>query len=98
MKIHLYFGVVIKSSNRSSITLILTHRYLFCPFLPPIQQKAKLHQECSLVIKDFEVSQTTIKELTAKLQTSERKCEEIAIKLKEMTNMFEKSDRDAKTR
>merc|ERR1712001_71868 len=62
------------------------------------QQKAKLHQECSLVIKDFEVSQTTIKELTAKLQTSERKCEEIAIKLKEMTNMFEKSDRDAKTR
>merc|ERR1712045_1011167 len=33
------------------------------------QQKAKLHQECSLVIKDFEVSQTTIKELTAKLQT-----------------------------
>merc|ERR1712045_197100 len=26
------------------------------------------------------------------------KCEEIAIKLKEMTNMFEKSDRDAKTR
>merc|ERR1712018_1062896 len=62
------------------------------------QQKAKLHQECSLVIKDFEVSQTTIKELTAKLQTSERKCEEIAIKLKEMTNMFEKSDKDAKTR
>merc|ERR1712018_940526 len=40
----------------------------------------------------------TIKELTAKLQTSERKCEEVAIKLKEMTNMFEKSDRDAKTR
>ena len=63
-----------------------------------LQQKAKLHQECTLVIKDFEVSQTTIKEITVKLQNSERKSEEIAIKLKEMTNMFEKTDRDNKAR
>merc|ERR1712038_727251 len=62
------------------------------------QQKNKLQQECSIVIKDFEHSQTTIKELTAKIQTTERRCEETAIKLREMTNMFEKSDKDAKTR
>merc|ERR1712186_132156 len=60
------------------------------------QQKNKLQQECSIVIKDFEHSQTTIKELTAKIQTTERRCEETAIKLREMTNMFEKSDKDAK--
>merc|ERR1712001_487398 len=44
------------------------------------QQKNKLQQECSIVIKD----------LTAKIQTTERRCEETAIKLREMTNMFEK--------
>merc|ERR1711976_975049 len=62
------------------------------------QQKAKIHQECTIVIKDFEHSQVTIKELNAKIVATEKRCEEVAIKLKEMTNMFEKSDRDAKLR
>ena len=68
-------------------------------FFPSIeQQKGRLQQETNVIIKDFEVSQITIKELTIKIQTTEKKCEEIAIKLREMTNMYEKSDKDAKIR
>lgn len=62
------------------------------------QQKIRLQQETVVVIKDFEASQMTIKELTIKIQTSERRCEDIAIKLREMTNMYEKSDKDGKMR
>lgn len=62
------------------------------------QQKARLQQEANVVIKDFEHCQVTIKELNVKIQTSERRCEDIAIKLREMTNLYEKSDKDSKAR
>ena len=62
------------------------------------QQKARLQQEANVVIKDFENCQVTIKELNVKIQTSERRCEDIAIKLREMTNLYEKSDKDSKAR
>merc|ERR1712214_222493 len=62
------------------------------------QQKARLQQEANVVIKDFEHSQVTIKELTVKIQNTERRCEDIAIKLREMTNLYEKSDKDSKAR
>merc|ERR1712004_887283 len=62
------------------------------------EKKARLQQEANVVIKDFEHCQVTIKELNVKIQTSERRCEDIAIKLREMTNLYEKSDKDSKAR
>merc|ERR1719282_2106272 len=52
------------------------------------QQKARLQQEANVAIK----------ELTVKIQNTERRCEDIAIKLREMTNLYEKSDKDSKAR
>merc|ERR1712001_164027 len=49
-------------------------------------------------IKDLEHSQVTIKELNTKIQVIERKSEDLAIKLREMTNLYEKSDKDSKAR
>merc|ERR1719340_619290 len=60
--------------------------------------KAKLTGEVNVLIKDFEHSQTVVKEITAKFQNSERSCADLATKLKEMTNLYEKADRDSKAR
>merc|ERR1719340_150089 len=60
--------------------------------------KAKLTGEVNVLIKDFEHSQTVVKEITAKFQNSERSCADLATKLKEMTNLYEKADRDNKAR
>merc|ERR1712045_1053346 len=54
--------------------------------------------EVNVLIKDFEHSQTVVKEITAKFQNSERSCADLATKLKEMTNLYEKADRDSKAR
>ncbi len=62
------------------------------------QQKQKMTQEFGVVVKDFEHGQMTIKDLTSKIQTTERRCEDIAIKLREMTNLYEKADKDSKNR
>merc|ERR1719308_799861 len=60
--------------------------------------KAKLTGEVNVLIKDFEHSQTVVKEITAKFQNSERSNADLATKLKEMTNLYEKVDRDSKAR
>merc|ERR1712128_54203 len=60
--------------------------------------KAKLTSEVSVLVKDFEHSQVVIKELTAKLGSSDKTCNDLAIKLREMTNLYEKADRDSKAR
>merc|ERR1712121_297248 len=60
--------------------------------------KAKLSSEVQVLVKDFEHSQVVIKELTAKLGSSDKTCNDLAIKLKEMTNLYEKADRDSKAR
>merc|ERR1719333_1847735 len=60
--------------------------------------KAKLTGEVNVLIKDFEHSQTVVKEITAKFQNSERTCADLGTKLKEMTNLYEKADRDSKAR
>merc|ERR1719431_2047539 len=60
--------------------------------------KTKLTSEVSVLVKDFEHSQVVIKELTAKLGSSDKTCNDLAIKLKEMTNLYEKADRDSKAR
>ena len=49
-----------------------------------------MQQESAILIKDLEHSQVTIKDLNAKILLIERKSEEIAIKLREMTNLYEK--------
>jgi chromosome segregation ATPase len=60
--------------------------------------KAKLTVDVNVLIKDFEHSQVVIKELTIKLGSSDKTCNDLAIKLKEMTNLYEKADRDSKAR
>lgn len=61
-------------------------------------QKAKLTTDIQVLIKEVEVSQVTIKELNVKLIDREKRSEELAIKLREMTNLFEKADHDNKAR
>merc|ERR1712226_1496553 len=60
--------------------------------------KAKLGSEVNVLIKDFEHSQTVVKEITSRFQNSERTCADLGTKLKEMTNLYEKADRDSKAR
>merc|ERR1719208_711465 len=60
--------------------------------------KTKLSGEVNVLVKDFEHSQTVIKEITAKFQSSEKSCNDLSIKLKEMTNLYEKADKDSKAR
>jgi len=60
--------------------------------------KAKLSSEVNVLVKDFEHSQTVVKELTTRFQNSERTCADLGTKLKEMTNLYEKADRDSKAR
>merc|ERR1711874_776035 len=60
--------------------------------------KAKLSSEVNVLIKDFEHSQTVVKEISSKFQNSERTCADLGTKLKEMTNLYEKADRDSKAR
>merc|ERR1719244_1605709 len=60
--------------------------------------KAKLTNEVNVLVKDFEHSQVVIKELTAKLASSDKTCNDLSIKLKEMTNLWEKADKDSKAR
>lgn len=62
------------------------------------QQKAKLSSDVQVLIKDVEVYQVTIKEINIKLVDREKRSEELAIKLREMTNLFEKADHDNKAR
>merc|ERR1711971_585771 len=52
----------------------------------------------NVLIKDFEHSQVVVKEITAKFQNSERSNADLGTKLKEMTNLYEKADRDSKAR
>merc|ERR1719347_1558838 len=60
--------------------------------------KAKLSSEVNVLVKDFEHSQMVVKEITTKFQNSERTCADLGTKLKEMTNLYEKADRDSKAR
>merc|ERR1712106_143176 len=60
--------------------------------------KAKLTGEVNVLIKDFEHSQVVIKELTVKFQSSEKLNIDLSAKLKEMTNLYEKSDKDSEFR
>jgi len=61
-------------------------------------QKNKLAQEIEIIVKQFESSQVTIKELNVRCAASDKKCDELAVKLREMTNLYEKADRDNKAR
>ena len=47
----------------------------------------------SVLVKDLETSQVTIKEFQSRLTVSERRGDDLAAKLREMTNLFEKADK-----
>ena len=46
-----------------------------------------------MLVKDLETSQVTIKEFQSRLTVSERRGDDLAAKLREMTNLFEKADK-----
>merc|ERR1712002_1328910 len=60
--------------------------------------KQKLTSEVNVLIKDFEHSQVVVKDITAKFQSSEKTCLDLSAKLKEMTNLYERADKDSKAR
>merc|ERR1719495_1263231 len=60
--------------------------------------KSKLSGEVNVLIKDFEHSQVVIKEMTAKFRSSEKSNVDLGSKLKEMTNLYERADKDSKAR
>merc|ERR1719500_699091 len=62
------------------------------------QQKTRLQQEVSVLVKDLETSQVNIKEFQSRLIVSERRGDDLAAKLREMTNLFEKADKENKVR
>ena len=62
------------------------------------QQKNKLTQEVQIMVRELEVSQTTIKDLTLRLKSSEARADDLAAKLREMTNLYEQTDRESKAR
>merc|ERR1711962_739972 len=49
--------------------------------------KAKLSTDINVLIKDFEHSQVVVKELTAKLTSSDKSCNDLSVKLGEMANL-----------
>jgi len=61
-------------------------------------QKNKLAHEIEIIVKQFESSQVTIKDLNLRCAASDKKIDELAVKLREMTNLYEKADRDSKAR
>jgi len=61
-------------------------------------QKNKLSQEIEIIVKQFESSQVTIKDLYARVGAGDKKCDELAAKLREMTNLYERADKDNKAR
>lgn len=60
--------------------------------------KTKLATEVNVLCQDLHHSQTTIKELTIKLQGCEKSNADLGSKLKEMTNLYERADKDSKSR
>merc|ERR1712156_808562 len=87
-----------KSTGRQILGLEDTINQLTTKLKSAEQAKVKMQQESAILIKDLEHSQVTIKDLNAKILLIERKSEEIAIKLREMTNLYEKADKDSKVR
>ena len=51
-----------------------------------------------MLVKDLETSQVNIKEFQSRLIVSERRGDDLAAKLREMTNLFEKADKENKAR
>merc|ERR1719211_386590 len=60
--------------------------------------KQKLSQEIQVIVKEFESSQTLIKELNLRVQVGDKKVDELAAKLREMTNLYERADKENKAR
>merc|ERR1711962_989364 len=60
--------------------------------------KAKLSTDINVLIKDFEHSQVVVKELTAKLTSSDKSCNDLSVKLREMTNLYERAAADSKAK
>merc|ERR1719340_497554 len=87
-----------KSTGRQILGLEDTINQLTTKLKSAEQAKVKIQQESAILIKDLEHSQVTIKDLNAKILLIERKSEDLAIKLREMTNLYEKSDKDSKAR
>merc|ERR1712045_229309 len=61
-------------------------------------QKQKLSSEIQVIVKEFESSQVVIKELNLRIANGDKKIDELAAKLREMTNLYERADKENKAR
>merc|ERR1711902_472811 len=61
-------------------------------------QKQKLSSEIQVVVKEFESSQVVIKDLNMRVANGDKKIDELAAKLREMTNLYERADKENKAR
>merc|ERR1712226_1498894 len=61
-------------------------------------QKTKLSSEIQVIVKEFESSQVVIKDLNFRIATGDKKIDELAAKLREMTNLYERADKENKAR
>merc|ERR1712038_1838644 len=60
--------------------------------------KQKLSQEIQVIVKEFESSQVVIKDLNLRIANGDKKIDELAAKLREMTNLYERADKENKAR
>merc|ERR1719400_2144226 len=61
-------------------------------------QKQKLSSEIQVIVKEFESSQIVIKDLNMRIANGDKKIDELAAKLREMTNLYERADKENKAR
>merc|ERR1719420_42593 len=61
-------------------------------------QKQKLSSEIQVIVKEFESSQVVIKDLNMRIANGDKKIDELAAKLREMTNLYERADKENKAR
>merc|ERR1712203_136734 len=61
-------------------------------------QKQKLSSEIQVIVKEFESSQIVIKDLNMRIANGYKKIDELAAKLREMTNLYERADKENKAR
>merc|ERR1712038_1679223 len=61
-------------------------------------QKQKLSSEIQVIVKEFESSQVVIKDLNLRIANGDKKIDELAAKLREMTNLYERADKENKAR
>merc|ERR1711944_75534 len=98
-KLHIDDVEALKKKLMQQITQ-LTDQYESCmtKLKAAEAQKTKLSSEIQVIVKEFESSQVVIKDLNLRIANGDKKIDELAAKLREMTNLYERADKENKAR